>query len=234
MSDAPIADYDERRRALAPDRSFIVQAPAGSGKTELLIQRYLGLLACVEQPEEIAAITFTIKAAAEMRRRVLEALAAARTGPRPEEPHRALTWESARAVLERDAKLGWRLEQNAARLRVQTMDALCASLTRQMPLVSSFGAQPGVVEDASRHYREAARATLAMLEERGEAAANVGRLLAHLDGDAGLAESLLAAMLARRDQWLRHGEPDRAQLESALALARQDGCGRRVSRFASP
>src|SRR5581483_6006115 len=107
------------------------------------------------QPEEIAAITFTIKAAAEMRKRVLEAFAAARTGVRPEEPHRALTWENARAVLERDTELGWRLEENPARLRVQTMDALCASLARQMPLVSSFGAPPGVVEDAARHYRDA-------------------------------------------------------------------------------
>ncbi len=226
MSDAPIADYGERRRALDPGRSFIVQAPAGSGKTELLIQRYLVLLSRVEQPEEIAAITFTIKAAAEMRRRVLEALAAARTAPRPAEPHRALTWDSARAVLDRDGRLGWRLEENAARLRVQTMDALCASLTRQMPLVSSFGAPPGVVEDAARHYRDAARATLAMLDEGGEAAANVARMLEHLDGDAALAETLLAAMLARRDQWLRHGAPERGPLEAALGRVREEGVAR--------
>jgi ATP-dependent exoDNAse (exonuclease V) beta subunit len=222
-----IPDADRRKRALDPECSFIVQAPAGSGKTELLIQRYLTLLARVEQPESVVAITFTRKAAGEMQRRMMKALLDG-VGPRPEADHAALTWELARAVLDRDKALGWDLFRNPSRLRVRTIDSLSASITRQMPWVSRLGAPPEIVEDASDLYAEAARHTIELLE--GDRwTAPVEALLVHLDNDFQTLRKLIAEMLKRRDQWLRHvvGAPGpvalRAQLEAALDRAIRDG-----------
>jgi ATP-dependent exoDNAse (exonuclease V) beta subunit len=222
MTEPGIIDGAQRAAALRPDESFIVQAPAGSGKTELLTQRYLRLLATVDHPEEICAITFTRKAAAEMRNRILAALDAA-TGAAPQTPHRRLTWELSRAALARDAALDWGIRHNPNRLRIQTFDSLSHALARQMPLLSELGAAPLTTERAGPHYRDAARATLARLEDP-QLGPHLGRLLAHLDNRQAQLETLLAAMLARRDQWLPHAlaSPDGATIEAALREAVED------------
>ena len=131
-----VTDAEERQAALDPTRSFIVQAPAGSGKTELLIQRYLKLLQSVEAPEQILAMTFTRKAAGEMRSRILLALQKAAAEPEPEREHEQQTWDLARNALLQDREKGWNLLLNPNRLQVQTMDSFCASLVRQIPILS--------------------------------------------------------------------------------------------------
>src|ERR1700675_1223758 len=103
----PSPDERQRRTAIDPARSFAVQAPAGSGKTELLIQRFLRLLAVVERPEAIVAITFTRKAAGGMVQRIMDALRGAQQHIPVEEPHRQWTRTLAEEALKRDRELGW-------------------------------------------------------------------------------------------------------------------------------
>jgi len=202
------ADAKARAEALDPTRSFIVQAPAGSGKTGLLTQRYLKLLSGVEEPERIVAITFTKKAAAEMRNRILDALRAASAGTPPKDtPHEQRTRELALAALARERALPldkrWNLLANPQRLRIQTIDSFNAALTRQMPLLTRLGAQPAIVEDARDHHLEAAALALEPHDDLvwGEA---VKTLHAHLDGNLGRARELIASMLGSRDQWIWH------------------------------
>ncbi|MGH9480446.1 MAG: UvrD-helicase domain-containing protein, partial [Terriglobales bacterium] len=125
-------DAEARRLAVESDDSVLVRAPAGSGKTELLVRRFLRLLATVEEPEQVVALTFSRKAAAEMHQRLLQALASAH-GDEPRTPHERRRWELARSVLEQGGRRGWGLEQSPRRLRVLTLDALALQLVGRMP-----------------------------------------------------------------------------------------------------
>jgi ATP-dependent helicase/nuclease subunit A len=207
------ADDAARLRALDVSKSFIVQAPAGSGKTELLIRRYMKLLRTVEAPDAVVAITFTRKAAGEMRSRVMAALRDARNGQQPKTEHDRLTREIAQEVLDHQRRLAWDLLDNPARLRIETIDALCAGITRRMPWLARFGAMPEIIEKAESLYREATRRTLNHLEQGNEALAD---LLLHLDNDFERVAHLIAQMLSTRDHWLRHIGIPREQLEGSL------------------
>ncbi|MDT8423884.1 MAG: UvrD-helicase domain-containing protein [Desulfuromonadales bacterium] len=218
-----LPDGAARYAALNVQESFIVQAPAGSGKTELLIQRILALLANVQRPEEILAITFTRKAAAEMHGRLLAALEGAR-GPRPDSAHAQKTWELATAALARDAAQGWRLNDNPARLQIRTIDGFNSWLLRRMPWVTRCGGMPELVENPDPLYRLAAERTLARIES-GRGADAVALLAAHVDNRLNRLRDLLVDMLRRRDQWLRHlgSEPDRRErFEATLTVLLED------------
>lgn len=199
-------DHAARRGALDVRLSAIVEAPAGSGKTGLLLQRYLKLLAegGVLQPEEILAITFTRKATAELRERVLEQLHAAASG-RPLATDASSFEHEARAlaedVLAVDARLGWRLLEQPQRLRIRTIDALCAEIARTLPLLSGSGtSQP--VEAAESLHREAAKRTLLELGGTDTVLNDaLQTVLLHRDGNLKDCETLLARMLEQRQQW---------------------------------
>src|SRR5512134_945137 len=101
----------------ARGRDVLVSAGAGSGKTRTLVARYLSLLDEGHSPRGLAAITFTEKAAREMRNRIRRAIYDWRVGACP--PDRRARWEAIEAEIDT--------------ARIGTLHALCAAILRVHP-----------------------------------------------------------------------------------------------------
>lgn len=198
----PVADSAQRQLALDPARSFIVSAPAGSGKTGLITQRVLRLLCTVENPEEILCITFTRKAAGEMGSRIHSALHTAAYQPRPTDAYDAQTWDLAAAAVERNRQLGWNLLEMPGRLRIQTIDGFCRYIASQFALETKLGALPEPSEQPQIFYQQAARNLLQKIEEETKLGKQLAVLLAHTGNNLARCEQLLADTLGKREQWL--------------------------------
>jgi len=202
-------DQRARREALDVRRSMLLQAPAGSGKTTVLTARFLALLAAVDAPEEILAITFTRKAAAEMRHRILVALQAASAGQAIPGIDAGLL-QAARA---RDLACGWHLLQSPSRLRIETIDAFNHWLATQLPVAARAGPDLRIASTAAPLYERAARRCLASAgREPGPEpalAAAAELLFDRLDNNWSRLERLLVDMLKRRSHWLPHLLPAR-------------------------
>jgi ATP-dependent helicase/nuclease subunit A len=199
--DLGVVDADARVRALDPRASILLQAPAGSGKTTVLTQRFLRLLAEVDEPEQILAITFTRKAAGEMRERVFRALRGEVQGSSAQTE---LTQKLARAALTRSHALGWSLEKSPGRLRIQTIDSLNRWLASQLPIAARAAGDLAIIERPLSLYRLAARRTLLDAESDEALQDDVERLFERLDNDFLRFERLLTAMLQARSHWLPH------------------------------
>ena len=213
-----IADHPERCAALDPLRSFCVAAPAGSGKTELLIQRYLVLLTRVARPEQVVTITFTRKAAAEMQERVIQALQAAQDGCPVDSEHEQVTRNLAGAVLSIDDRLGWQLLRDHSRFTIRTIDSFCASLSRQLPLLSGLGGRASGQDDVSEYYEEAVRELFRHLDNDGPGADCLKAVLRCFDNNWERLAQLLTAMLARRSQWRGYIDVNRDPLATEKYL----------------
>lgn len=195
------ADALARDRASDPRRSVLLQAPAGSGKTTVLTERLLRLLSEVDQPEEILAITFTRKAAAEMRARVLKAL---RGEIDTSSAQGARVRKFADAALARADARGWDLAQDPGRLRIQTIDSFNFRLATQLTVTAKAGGSLQITERPGELYNRAARQTLAAADHDEQLAADVELLFERLDNNWGNVQRLLADMLRQRGHWLRY------------------------------
>ena len=130
-SNAPVAsaDADARVRAVDPRFNVALEASAGTGKTRVLVDRYVNLLRAGVDPANILAITFTRKAATEMRERIMTTLRAA--GERGEIP-----------------PARWReLRDRTADIAISTIDAFCLSLLREFPLEADLDPAFSIADD---------------------------------------------------------------------------------------
>lgn len=195
-------DQPQRDRAIQVDASVLVQAPAGSGKTDLLTRRFLALLAeaPIDSPDQILAITFTRAATAEMRNRILADLhKAAATTPSPDDDQRV---QLARRALARAHQAGWRILEQPDLLQIETIDSLCMRIAQSQPILARLGGRLEPVENAGELYFEAARRTIRHLGGyNAELNAAIDHLLALRDNNLPDCENLIAGMLATRDQW---------------------------------
>ena len=118
-SAAPARDLPDqiaRTYAVDPTHNVVLEASAGTGKTRVLVERYVNLLRAGVEPDHILAITFTRKAAAEMRQRIVDRL---------KEASRSNEFDAAR----------WRdLKERLGDIAVSTIDAFCLQLLREFPL----------------------------------------------------------------------------------------------------
>ncbi|MCB0015515.1 MAG: UvrD-helicase domain-containing protein, partial [Anaerolineales bacterium] len=150
LSLSPRATLEQRQAILTQDRALVVQAGAGTGKTWVLVQRFLALLE--NHPDwsldSIVAVTFTEKAAREMRGRIRRAIEA-RAADRPDQP----IWQSRRRELDQ--------------LIVGTIHGLCARILRENAIAAAIDPRFSVLdeEEATLLKEEAIESTLATLAE---------------------------------------------------------------------
>lgn len=210
-------DAPARLQAQDITSSYAVQAPAGSGKTELLSLRFLHLLAICEKPEEVLAITFTRKAANEMANRILNTLDTAaklQTKPKFGTKLEEERFSAAIKVLEKDARLGWDLLKSPTRLRIQTIDSFCLYLASRLPVLSGFGANIHISDRPEEYYQHAIDRFLDLLNKDLPVSPAIGRLLLQSDNNIAKVSKLLIELLKKRDQWIEPiiglaGTPDK-------------------------
>lgn len=205
-------DQPVREEVTSPESSFIVGAPAGSGKTTLLVARYLRLLSIVNQPEEILAITFTRKAAYEMKSRILQELSQGES-------------EEAQAALERGRKRHWDLQLNPQRLKIQTIDSFAYSLVQRMPYESQLSLDYQRLDDAGEIYQDATAQFLGLIYSDDDFADDIASLLSLLDNNYDTALRDLSSMLIKRQHWI-------APIQAIMSeITRPNGIVRLISRL---
>ena len=161
---AALPDRAARLAAVDPRRNVVLEASAGTGKTSVLVTRYLNLLRCGIDPLNVLAITFTRQAAAEMRERIVHEL-------------------KQDALRSRAGEARWReLRDRLGEIGVSTIDAFCLSLLREFPLEADLDPDFAIADETEIPHvvRQAVERTVAAASAAAGRDPNVAMLLAQL------------------------------------------------------
>jgi len=176
------ADADSGARAFAvdPAQNVVLEASAGTGKTSVLVSRYINLLKAGVDPANILAMTFTRKAAAEMRERIIRELKAAASRS---EFDRA-RWNDVRDRL--------------GEIAISTIDAFCLSLLREYPLEADLdpGFEMADETEVPRLIEDALDRSMRIFASRAKHEPDIALVLAQLG--VSRARQGLALLLDRR------------------------------------
>jgi ATP-dependent helicase/nuclease subunit A len=210
-------DQDARDRALNPRESFHLEAPAGSGKTSVLLARFLTLLAQVDAPEELLALTFTRKAAGELRARVMQLLRPEAELKSDASPMDRLLADLAQKVFQHFDRKGLPLQEVLApeRLPILTFHGFCARLLPLAPQEAGVPLEFRLVEEQDAEW------------VKQEALEELRRRLAARDSGDPVRQALVNRLVRLNNNWRRlAGElrmllDRRDTLQDFLALAQE-------------
>jgi ATP-dependent helicase/nuclease subunit A len=198
MTDEVLSFVDASARAQASDPTLNValEASAGTGKTRVLVDRYLRLLEEGSAPRHILAITFTRKAAGEMKARIIDELR-----------KRPVLWSEMRTRL--------------FEMHVTTIDAFCLGLLREFPLEAGLDPDVALLDEVTsdRLREEAIDDALSLARRRGFVDV---RFLSGRFGETALRRGMREFLLSRLTRaevlrrYVEHVIPAGASLESSL------------------
>jgi superfamily I DNA/RNA helicase len=201
---------DEQKDAVTlRGRDLIVTAGAGSGKTRTLVTRYLALLAEGVDPRQVVAITFTEKAAREMRNRIRRDLLGLKG--KSEDPGEGEFWDH--------------LAEGMDAARIGTIHSLCAEILRAHPAEAGIDPEFDVLDEAQSKLlkRDAVGNALAWAVEKEDLVYLFSMIKTRS------LKTLLEVMLDKRLETLDHPEkvePERlllTALEKILSMDSIDG-----------
>tara|TARA_Y100000022_G_scaffold200747_1_gene218461 strand:+ start:6828 stop:9824 length:2997 start_codon:yes stop_codon:yes gene_type:complete len=173
---------------------MIVQAPAGSGKTELLTQRFIKLLAHVNSPREILAVTFTNKAAAEMKNRITNYLQNKTT------PKNDTTKKLIDLLNKEITRRGITVDEIISEFNILTIDALNQQIINSTPLLTHYGYQSSIIEDPTPIHSEIIKKVI-YAETNSD---TIHKILHILNIEFPQLEKYLLELMTNRDKWIHY------------------------------